>query len=390
MKFWMVWIAFFSLSAFAEEPLTVFTGTLGKANVVVELDLNKPEEVTGRYFYQKHRLDLPLNGTLKDNELSLMEGTDDFDDTPRPTITLEHDEKGNWQGTWTDPKGISLPVMLTPAVLPDTADDSYPGSLLHSDPYEYLRLSGLTLVEGKRQDFMGYTLQWWSEPQSHISLFEVVSGYPQPQLTAINARLRTRLWQEVISWHTCMLGATRFGEGDYSQTVTPTYLSPEVISISVFTNYDCGGAHPDFGEAPINLSAKTAEPLTLEDVLWIGEGKPFHYNEAEDRAAPASGDVDFDTFAAYREKKFAPWLVKEMTKAHPQEMTKPTEDSDDDCDYSDAQVWHFPAWYLTAKGIYFGPTFARVMRSCESPDWSILPWPSVNGHVGNVKLDLPQ
>jgi len=302
MKFWMVWIAFFSLSAFAEEPLTVFTGTLGKANVVVELDLNKPEEVTGRYFYQKHRLDLPLNGTLKDNELSLMEGTDDFDDTPRPTITLEHDEKGNWQGTWTDPKGISLPVMLTPAVLPDTADDSYPGSLLHSDPYEYLRLSGLTLVEGKRQDFMGYTLQWWSEPQSHISLFEVVSGYPQPQLTAINARLRTRLWQEVISWHACMLGATRFGEGDYSQTVTPTYLSPEVISISVFTNYDCGGAHPDFGEAPINLSAKTAEPLTLEDVLWIGEGKPFHYNEAEDRAAPASGDVDFDTFAAYREK----------------------------------------------------------------------------------------
>jgi len=83
MKFWIIWVAFFSSSAFAEEPLSVFTGTLGKANIVVELDLNKPDEVTGRYFYQKHRLDLPLNGTLKDNELSLNEGADDFDDTAR-------------------------------------------------------------------------------------------------------------------------------------------------------------------------------------------------------------------------------------------------------------------------------------------------------------------
>jgi hypothetical protein len=390
MKFWIIWVAFFSSSAFAEEPLSVFTGTLGKANIVVELDLNKPDEVTGRYFYQKHRLDLPLNGTLKDNELSLNEGADDFDDTARPTLTLDHDDQGNLQGTWTDTAGKSLPLMLTPAVLPDAPDDSFPGSLVHSDSYEYLRLSGLSLVEGKRQEFMGYTLQWWSEPQSQISLFDIVSGYPEKELAAINQKLRARLWQEVIGWHACMLSASRFGEGEYSQTVTPTYLNQKVVSISIFTNYDCGGAHPDFGEAPINMSAKTAEPLSLEDVLWVGEGKPFHYIDAEDRASPGNSDVDFDTFAAYREKSFAHWLVKQMALAHPTEMTKPTEESDDDCDYSEAQVWNFPAWYFTEKGIYFGPTFARVKRSCESPDWSILPWTAIAGHTGRLVMELPK
>ncbi len=390
MKFWIISLALFSLSAFAEEPLSVFTGTLGKSNIVMELDLNKPDEVTGRYFYQKYRLDLPLNGTLKDNELSLNEGADDFDDTPRPTLTLDHDEQGNWQGTWTDTAGKSLPLVLTPAVLPDPPEQSYPGSLVHSDPYEYLRLSGLSLVEGKSQVFMGYTLQWWTEPQSHISLFEIVAGYPEKKRAAINQKLRARLWQEVVSWHACMLSASRFGQGEYSQTVTPTFLSAEVVSISIFTHYDCGGAHPDFGEMPINLDAKSAEPLTLEDVLWVGEGKPLHYVETEDRTSAGNPDVDFDTFAAYREKFFALWLVKQMTLAHPQEMVKPTEDSDDDCDYSDAQIWHFPTWYFTVKGIYFGPTFPRVMRTCESPDWSILPWSAITGHAGRLMLKLPK
>lgn len=389
MKLLILMITLLSLPALAEEPPVVYAGTLGKTSIVVELDLNKPDEVTGRYFYQKYRLDLPLNGALDGQELKLQEGLDDFDDTPRPELTLTKDENGDWQGSWTNPQGKTLPVKLQPAQLPAAAtDDGYLSSLIHTDPYEYLRLSALQLKAGKNENFMGYQLQWWTEPQSKISFFEIVSGYPEASLPAINQKLRARLWQEVSGWHACMLGASRFGQGEYQQTVTPKFMSPDVVSISVFTSYDCGGAHPDFGEAPINLNAKTAETLTLEDVIWVGDGAPFHYLNAEDRALTGKNDVDFDTFAQYRDKKWAPWLVKQLTAAYPQQMKKPTEESEDDCDYSDPSVWQFPAWYFTQKGLYFDPTFARVMRSCEGPEWSVLPWSAMKGHAGSTAINL--
>lgn len=387
MKLWIWLIALFSLPALAEEPPVVYSGTLGKTSIVLELDLNKPDEVTGRYFYQKYHLDLPLNGTLDGQELKLQEGLDDFDDTPRPELALTKDENGGWQGHWTNPQGKTLSVSLQPVQLPAAGtDDGYLSALIHTDPYEYLRLSALQLKAGKSENFMGYQLQWWTEPQSKISLFEIVSGYPETEIQAINQKLRTRLWQEVSGWHACMLGASRFGQGEYQQTVTPEYLSDEIVSVSVFTSYDCGGAHPDFGEAPVNLNAKTAETLTLEDVVWVGEGAPFHYLNAEDRTLTGKNDVDFDTFAEYRDKKWAPWLVKQLTAAHPQQMKKPTEESDDDCDYSDPSVWQFPAWYFTNKGLYFDPTFARVLRSCESPEWTVLPWSAMKGHAGSVAI----
>jgi len=387
MKLWIWLIAVFSLPALAEEPPVVYSGTLGKTSIVLELDLNKPDEVTGRYFYQKYHLDLPLNGAQDGQELKLQEGLDDFDDTPRPELTLTKDENGGWQGNWTNPQGKTLPVKLQPVQMPAAAtDDGYLSALIHTDPYEYLRLSALQLKAGKNENFMGYQLQWWTEPQSKISFFEIVSGYPETEIQAINQKLRTRLWQEVSGWHACMLGASRFGQGEYQQTVTPEYLSDEIVSVSVFTSYDCGGAHPDFGESPVNLNAKTAETLTLEDVVWVGEGAPFHYLNAEDRTLTGKNDVDFDTFADYRDKKWAPWLVKQLTATYPEQMKKPTEESDDDCDYSDTSVWQFPAWYFTKKGLYFDPTFARVLRSCEGPEWSVLPWSAMKSHAGSVAI----
>ena len=174
------------------------------------------------------------------------------------------------------------------------------------------------------------------------------------------------------------------------QTVTPKFLSNDVVSISIFTSYDCGGAHPDFGEAPVNMNAKTAESLTLEDVVWVGEGTPFHYLNAEDGVSTGKNDVDFDTFSEYRDKKWAPWLVKQLTEAYPQEMKKPTEESDDDCDYSQPEIWQFPAWYFTPKGLYFDPSFARVQRSCEGPEWSVLPWSAIKSHAVSTPVAAAQ
>ena len=123
---------------------------------------------------------------------------------------------------------------------------------------------------------------------------------------------------------------------------------------------------------------------------WVGEGAPFHYLNAEDGVSTGKNDVDFDTFAQYRDKKWAPWLVKELTLAHPAEMKKPTEESDDDCDYSQPEIWQFPAWYFTPAGLYFDPSFARVQRSCEGPEWSVLPWSAIKKQAGTTAVAAVQ
>ncbi len=381
-------LSLLSASAMAEEPPVVLTGTIGKSAVVMELDLNKPEAVTGRYFYQKYHLDLPLNGSIEDGELNLQEGTDDFNDTPRPVLRLQSDGKSGWQGTWSNPQGKIMPIELTPAKLPESNPDPFLTRLIHDSPYEYLRLSDLTLKKGKQQSFMGYQLQWWHEPQSNVSLFTLAGGYPEAQLNAINQHLTARLWQEVIDYHGCMLGASQFGSGEFEQTVTPELLSSAVVSVKISTSYSCGGAHPDFGDSPLNLNAKTGNPLSLEDILWIGKDKPFHYLYADDRADQNINTVGFDDYSNYREKNFAPWLISQFKQLYPHEMQKPK--GDDDCDYSDAEIWYFPSWYLTAKGIHFGPSFARVMRDCEGVSWSVLPWATRDQHQGGVSLSLPQ
>ncbi len=60
--------------------------------------------------------------------------------------------------------------------------------------------------------------------------------------------------------------------------------------------------------------------------------------------------------------------------------------ADDDCDYSDTEIWKFPSWYLTDKGLYLGPGFARVARACEYPEWSVLPYEVIRQQPGRVKL----
>ncbi|WP_249672219.1 hypothetical protein [Pseudomonas abieticivorans] len=386
---WLLLLGLLCNRLYAADINQVYSGTLGAMPVVVELQLADPAQVSGRYFYVKYHRDLALSGALQNDELSLDEGQDDYQDTPRPKLNLTRDNAGGWQGQWLDPKGKVLAVKLHRAELPPAGNaDPFFVQLREHDPYEYLRLSQLPLAAGKAETFMGYGLKWQAETESKISLFEVTSGYPADALARVNPVLRARLWSEVISYQECMLNSSRFGEGDFEQTVTPTYFSPAVLSASVFTSYFCGGAHPDFGDNPINLNVNTGQALALEDVLWLGDGAPWHYDRPDGNGDAEDGSVTFDTYSAYREKYLAPFLVQQFQKLYPEEMKKPADEND--CDYSDPQIWNFPSWHFTAKGIYFGPGFARVMRACESPEWSVLPWSVLGQHPGGVRLELPK
>jgi hypothetical protein len=381
-----------SAAASAKQGAAVYTGTLGTQPIVMEIDADKDGHIDGRYFYAKYHLDLPLTGSMqKPDRMHMSEGQNADNDTSKlAQIDLTRAMDGSWSGTWRSPKGKTLALMLQPAKVPTPAADSdrYLQQLYVKDLYEYVRLSGLSLQKDHKETFMGRTLQWWVEPQSKIALFEILDGYPDAQRRKINDVLRGRQWEEVSSFHACMLGNSGMGGGSYDQTVTPQLLSPNAISISVFTSYYCGGVHPDFGDAPINLDAHTAQVLTLEDVLWVGPGKPFHYVEETDNSVSASeghaSPVSFDEYSKYRDTYLSPWLVQQFQALYPKDI------KDDDCDYSDPSVWNFLTWYLTPKGISLTPSFARVVRACEAnDDWSLIPYSIVNKHPGGRHMTLP-
>ncbi|QXH71802.1 hypothetical protein KSS92_21030 [Pseudomonas atacamensis] len=375
-------------SVHADDGRRVFTGTLGKMPIVVELNITQQDEVTGRYFYEKYHRDLPLSGALQNSTLTLTEGNNRYGDD-KPLSTLELEETGSgWQGEWKSPQGKKLPVKLIEARLTAPTSSTLPfiAALPYSEPYEYLRLQGLKLKPAKKENFMGYDLQWWTEPETKISLFSVESGLSKDDQQRVNQQLLGRLWNEVISYHGCQLQG---GENvEFMQQVQPKMISPAVVSLNISTSYYCGGAHPDFGDSPLNIDVKTGHPLSLEDVLWVGEGKPLLHAERDSLGDEPLSKDESNARDQYVSKELVPWVIKQFTALYPTEMKTPT--GDDDCNFQDESIWGTSPWYFTEKGLYLGAYFARVQRSCDRPDWSILPYSLVKQHPGAVKLQLPQ
>jgi len=218
-------------SVWASEGKQVFTGTLGQAPIVVELFEDMVGDVQGRYFYRKYHKDLRLEGKREGDALVLEESRWDSDGA-HPSLRLEPSARG-WHGEWKSPDGKALKIELSPAQIPPLPAEPIPYLALMHDmaPYDYLRLLELKLKPGKKQNFMGYSLQWWSEPESGATLFEVVAGYPQPARKAINLQLSSSLWQAVVAYHGCLLAGGY--EGSFEQTAKPMLLTPSVISVSV-------------------------------------------------------------------------------------------------------------------------------------------------------------
>jgi hypothetical protein len=72
-----------------------------------------------------------------------------------------------------------------------------------------------------------------------------------------------------------------------------------------------------------------------------------------------------------------------MRMLYPEEFAGSGED---DCSYDMEDVWDFPTWYITDKGVYLGAIFARAARVCDNPEWSILSWSLVDKHHGAVRI----
>jgi hypothetical protein len=163
--------------------------------------------------------------------------------------------------------------------------------------------------------------------------------------------------------------------GEYSLSADYIFSNRNLLSINITVNVDCGGAHPDFGSEGLNFNTQTGELMKLDELFWFTNTKP------PEEFSPIWSDYR-DTFALK--------IVEIFKKLYPEQMKPPGENSEDECDYTDEYVWHFPNWYFTDKGLYLGAVFARVARSCDSPEWSVIPYRLLKNYLNpQLKLKLP-
>jgi hypothetical protein len=343
--------ALFTLQARADDVDAVFQGTIGKYPIVMHL-WGGEGTANATYFYTRFKQDINVRGDYDGASAHLSsDGTGE-------QFTLSRNGTG-YRGTFKAKQGAALPVVLTP-VAAGSVSDPRPdlGFTKTVDDYAKLRLTGITFVAGKKETVDGkYVIQWYSEPLTKLAMFRVVAGYSTDAMASMNRILEREHYMEVDAF----LGCAGFdgGNGTDESSMASYFLNERWVSYSWSSSWTCeGAAHPDFGMTGTTIDARSGKEVSLEDILWLGSG-----------AKPAERS---DAWFAYRSKVFAPAVVALFKKLYPQNMKGG--DGDDGCDYSNPDVWDFGVWYLTPKGLYLGAYFARVERSCDNPDWSVIPY----------------
>jgi hypothetical protein len=334
--------------AMAAEEKT-YEGVVGSSPIVMGLT-DEGSDVFGQYFYRSTRLDIDLSGAWRGSRLELASRlTGD-----RLVLTRAG---GGFAGALTVANGRRFDVTLRPVTTaPALPADLPPGLSL----YARLQLAGLTLTPQTVETHNGKTIRWYRNPLTGIRLFRLESGYSAPAMAAMNRALARAQWGEVSAWLQCP-GADG-GSGMEASEAEQPWLGPAHVSYRWRSGWSCAGtAHPDFGVEGHSFDARTGRELKLDDVLPVGPGTPPPENS--------------DAWYRYRSDTFAPAAVALLARQHKAQMAKPT--SEDDCDYSQPDVWAFPSWALTKDGLWLGATFPRVLRACDTPDWSVIPWASL-------------
>lgn len=352
----------------------LWEGTLGQATVVVALD-DTQVDADGRYFYRRHRLDLDLR--VSEGHARVWAEYAGGGDTAtarwvmdRPPVAIGT----AWTGTWIGTDGHRLPIRLQPLMVSPTAGDDANAAIPDIDDYGHARLDGLRLEPSRTEARDGYRLQWLREPTTGFEIFEFSSGFSDPARARINRALHASLWQAVKGRFECLSAAHA---REYSFKATLRYLASDAVSLSRYTRYDCGGAHPDAGDDPLTLDARSGGPLALEDVFFVAGG-------ALSKPPVDDEERESDQFYDYREKTFAPTVLTLLGTLHPRQMARPR--GEGECDYSQASIWSTPIWYLLPDGLYLGPSMSGAERACEEPAFAVLPWSLVRKHPGRVQL----
>lgn len=350
-------------------------GTIGPYSVAMNFWGNDTDGYDGNYFYKINGRNIRISGNRYHDSLKLvaMNMNDKNGDEDTSEIFMLKNMDGNYIGTWTKIKGKTLTVALSLIDI-NTVSNPYsalPGvqKMKKNDPLDYIRTAAFEIVNDREKGVGKYMLHYQHVKGTGINLFSI-SGGDADAMKQANAVLKDALIEEANSYLSC---TGVIGAGEYNYTLGEPYITGDVLSVYRHVDYDCGGAHPDDADEPININLKTGALMQLEDVLRF-DNNPVPTPES-------------DAWFTYRNDTYAPKLIKLLTTLHPNDMRKPKNPDDDPCDYTTTDVWSYIQWWFTPKGLYLSPYFAHIVAPCREPEWSYIPYSELKKHGNSIRIN---
>ena len=276
----------FAVTAVQAAPVDVYRGTLGGADVVMELGQPKAGgEREGRYFYVRNGVDIPLKGTLgalaealpiNDEWRRAQSDWPVFSDAKQRSMQWRLQPQGDFLvGEWVDGfKGKKLPLSLKRIAKYDpekiapqgveavtkTIVQGYGSSVskgvaltTQSAPYDYLKMIEQKLEQG-REVVVNPSLAWRPVRDARTRFwYPRLTRHPDAKiLSQTNAVLEQRHWAMSLEALACKssiyqnLGPAAGSLGNYNnESISVTYLSTALMSVVESGSTDCGGAHPN-------------------------------------------------------------------------------------------------------------------------------------------------
>jgi len=364
---------FASYFLFSQEQPTTLEGKIEKYPIVMEVDIF--DSICNiKYFYTNQLKDILLEGSI-DTKGKIKVVTDDRGDN---NINKEQFEltktSSGYSGVWISGK------KRLPVILKETDVAKYRNQHQHllkikelreTDTYNFIKTASFNFVLDSTSIYGNVQLSWYHEKYSGIIFPRIKNGYSIQVLEKINSILLEKHLLESMYSLECASGP----DGEYYLTAEYIFSNKDLLSMNISVGYYCGGAHPDFGSEGLNFDTHTGELLKLDNLFWFTNTKP-----------PEEGSSNWSD---YRDT-FSTNVVQIFKKLYPEHMKPVDENSEEDCDYLDEYVWRFPNWHFTDKGLYLGAVFARVARSCDSPEWSVIPYKLLKKYLNpRSKLKLP-
>jgi len=342
-------------------------GTVGKSPIVMQLEIEDNENVYGNYFYTKTGLNIPFEGVTLDKKFSFHAGSR-FNEKEKQELFVLDRKGDSFTGKWTF-NGKTLTVNLERITKDDVKHPYAINPYLRDENFDDLDYYRSSLAQFERMDSItvinGVSLQWFRETHSGIEIYRVVKGLPMDQITFVNNYLEALQVEAFTHYGSCSYGGD---ETEYSVYMSYTFVNKDFLSFAMGYNYYCGGAHPDYSTNFHNLDLKNQKKLNADDILQF-EGI-------------VSKEDNYSLWSIYRENSFGPIINGALQAAYPAYFQNENENESEneeyyegeDCNYNNPALWAFSDVLITETGLQFSAYFPRYMRSCDDPEWAVLPY----------------
>ncbi len=346
-KIFIIYFVAFTNLVFCQDKSFFLEGTIGKSKVYLTIDENE-NNVFATYFYKNSLKDIMLEGTKNKNNYVFY-----FGERTEESISEEFKlvkNKNNFTGIWTNKKGKKLKVTLAPINF--NAYKKPENTIAVENKLDLVKLNFLKFQQDSISTYKNKKLIWFSEKHCSSIFFRLSDDFSEKNRQIINPILTNLHIQQTLSQLNCSSLFYYNNGNDIENTITISFLNPNLLGFNVFSSWYCGGAHPDFGGNGYLIDLNNGKQYDIDEII------------AFDESVTTEEKSGFEANSKYRNEFFAPKLFELINKT--QNFKKPENDNEG-CDYTDIDVWDFVSWNYTEKGIEFTPYFARVYRNCEEP-----------------------